>query len=335
MPVVPWSFAVTVILSTTLFLCPAGAVAKDPAPAAADRQAVVAVVNGQPITESRLKPVIEKADGVSAANKASTQLPGFRQKALAQVIDTELLFQAGRQLTIPDLEKKVTDEIHALKAGYAEIMKNKSEQEIADLALRQVTIREYLIKNDLADPQVPEAEVREFYEKNKHNFASTEDLVHVRHILVLTPEDATEEQKQAAREKIEQAARALAEGKDFGAVAQEYSEDAVAASGGDLGERKRGYMPPEFDAVAFTIEPGKPSDIIRTAFGYHIIDVVRRYPKGYIAPFEDVRDFFTTYLQKEFSRKKMADHLAMLREKATIEIREADNPVGGAAKGPN
>lgn len=329
-----WSFAITVALATTLLLCPAGARAEDPASVAAEGQAIVAVVNGQPIPESRLKPVIEKADSVGAANKASAQLPSFRQKALAQVIDTELLFQAGRKLTIPDLEKRVTEEIHSLKAGYPETMKNKSDDEISDLALRQVTIREYLIKNDLLDPRVADEEVRAFYEKNKHNFASAEEMVHVRHILVLIPEDATEEQKQAARGKIEQAAKALAEGKDFDAVAKEYSEDAVAASGGDLGERKRGYMPPEFDAVAFTIEPGKPSDIIQTAFGYHIIDVVRRYPKGYIAPFEDVRDFFTTYLQKEFSRKKMADHLAMLRENATIEIHEPGNPAGASAKSP-
>lgn len=334
MPFSSWSFALTLALSTTLVLCPAGSRGEDSGPLPDDGQAVVAVVNGQPIRENRVTPVIGKERGVKAAGEGARVVSPRRdavwEKALGQVIDTELLFQAGRQLGIPDLDRKVTAEIATLKTAHAAALEGKSDAEIAELALRQVTIREYLTKNDLLDPQVPEAEVRAFYEKNQHSYATSEELAHVRHILVQIPEEATEEQKGAARKKIEAAAGELAEGKAFEVVAREYSEDAVAATGGDLGEVKRGYMPPEFDAVAFAIDPGQPSDIVETQFGYHIVDVVRRYPKGYIAPFEDVKDFFGKFLKNELTRKKMADHLAMLRMNAKIEIPEAEATPKGA-----
>ncbi len=328
------NFTITVALSTILALCPAGVRAEAVTPATDPGQTIIAVVNGQPIRENRLTPVIEKNHGKGAANRPSAQLESFRRKALAQVIDTELLFQAGQQLAIPDLEKKVADAIAAFKTRYAEALKDKSDEEIADLALREVRIREYLIKNDLLNPKVPEAEARAFYEKNKRNFASPEDVVHVRHILVQVPKDATEDQKRAAREKIEKAGKALAAGEPFDVVAKTYSEDAVATAGGDIGERTRGFMPPEFDAVAFSIEPGKPSDIIQTKFGYHILEVVKRYPKGYIAPFEDLKDFLAKYLQNELTQKKMAEHLSMLRGKANIEIREPIKTMDAPPKEP-
>lgn len=314
------NFAICVGLATTLALCPTGIRAEATTPAADPGQTIVAEVNGRPIQENRLTAVIEKNNEKVATKQSPSQLNTMRQKALAQVIDTELLFQAGRQLTIPDLEERVTAEIDSLKTDHAEALKNKGDEEIADLALRQVCIREYLIKNDLLNPQVPEEEVRVFYEKNKHNFARPEERVHVRHILVQLPQDAAEEQELAARKKIEHAGKALAAGEPFDAVAKEYSEDAAAATGGDIGVQKRGFMPPEFDEVAFSIQPNKPSGIIRSPFGYHILEVLQRFPKGYIPPLEEVKDFFSKYLQETLAPQKMTEHLSMLREKSDIKI---------------
>ena len=82
------------MLYEVITLCPAGIRAEAVTPATDPGQTIIAVVNGQPIRESRLTPVIEKNQGKGAANQPSAQLESFRRKALAQVIDTELLFQA-------------------------------------------------------------------------------------------------------------------------------------------------------------------------------------------------------------------------------------------------
>ena len=41
--------------------------------------------------------------------------------------------------------------------------------------------------------------------------------------------------------------------------------------GGDLGSFSPGAMVPEFDAVAFDLEVGADSDVVPTAFGYHLL----------------------------------------------------------------
>ena len=60
---------------------------------------------------------------------------------------------------------------------------------------------------------------------------------------------------------------------------QRNSEDeASAKNGGDLDYFGRGRMVPEFDQVAFAMEPGQISDLVKTQFGYHIIKLVDKKP---------------------------------------------------------
>jgi len=54
-------------------------------------------------------------------------------------------------------------------------------------------------------------------------------------------------------------------------------------------------------------------------FGYHIIKVSEKTPGG-VAPYHEVRDFIKKFLQEDESKKKLAEHLAKLKEKAKIEI---------------
>jgi len=70
------------------------------------------------------------------------------------------------------------------------------------------------------------------------------EQIHARHILLAT------------REAAEQALADIQNGADFATVAKERSIDSdTAPNGGDLGWLPRGYMPPEFDAVAFSLQP--------------------------------------------------------------------------------
>ena len=142
----------------------------------------------------------------------------------------------------------------------------------------------------------------------------------MRHILRTVAADATPEEKEAARRKIEEARRLILEGRPFAEVAKEYSQCKSAQSGGDLGPREKGFMPPEFEAVAFSIEIGKLSDVIETKFGYHILEVIERTPEGTVSPYEQVRDFIGRFLQKEAAPKLINDHVRHLREAAKIEV---------------
>jgi parvulin-like peptidyl-prolyl isomerase len=96
---------------------------------------------------------------------------------------------------------------------------------------------------------------------------TTEEQVHVTHILVATEEEAQEVVKR------------LQAGEDFAALALELSTDTTnKETGGDLDWFGRGAMVAEFEAAAFSLEPGKVSDPVKTDFGYHIIEVLEKDP---------------------------------------------------------
>ncbi len=129
-----------------------------------------------------------------------------------------------------------------------------------------------------------------------------EQEVHARHILVESEDDA----KAVAEE--------LKKGADFAELAKKKSKDPGASDGGDLGFFTKEQMVPEFSAVAFTLDPGKVSDPVKSQFGWHIIKVEEKRSRQAPA-FEQVKAQIETYV----TRKAQADYVAKLRETAKVE----------------
>ncbi|NFV79814.1 peptidylprolyl isomerase [Magnetospirillum aberrantis] len=77
--------------------------------------------------------------------------------------------------------------------------------------------------------------------------------------------------KQEALDSINAMKAEIANGADFAELARQNSDCPSGEEGGDLGKFPRGAMVPEFDQAAFALEPGQVSDVIETAFGYHLI----------------------------------------------------------------
>ena len=140
-----------------------------------------------------------------------------------------------------------------------------------------------------------------------------EQEVHARHILVETEDDA-----KAVKAELEK-------GADFAELAKKKSKDPGASDGGDLGFFTQEQMVPEFSAVAFTLEPGKISDPVKSQFGWHIIKVEEKRSRQAPA-FEQVKGQIETYV----TRKAQADYVAKLRETAKVE--RMDKPAEPAAK---
>src|SRR5215831_11036254 len=131
---------------------------------------------------------------------------------------------------------------------------------------------------------------------------SGEQEVHARHILV-----ETEDEAKAVKAELDK-------GADFAELAKKKSKDPGASDGGDLGFFTKDQMVPEFSAVAFSLEPGKISDPVKSQFGWHIIKVEEKRNRK-PPEFDQVKGQIETYV----TRKAQAEYVGKLREAAKIE----------------
>jgi peptidyl-prolyl cis-trans isomerase D len=169
-------------------------------------------------------------------------------------------------------------------------------------------------------------EIRQAYEARRAEFDRPEQ-VRARHILVRIPEDGGEEAETRAEARAREILERIREGADFRDVALEVSEDPGSRpEGGDLGFFPRGRMVRAFEDVAFALEPGETSDVVRTVHGFHVIRVEERRPASVVS-FEEARE----QLARERARESLAREAARAKaEDLATAIREAKSLVEAA-----
>jgi peptidyl-prolyl cis-trans isomerase D len=151
----------------------------------------------------------------------------------------------------------------------------------------------------------------------------------VRHILIMAAKDADAKVDAAAKAKIEGLVDQISKGADFADLAKKNSEDPGSATrGGELGFFQRGDMVPEFEQAAFALKNvGDLSPIVRTSYGYHVLQLVAVEPAKTPA-FEQVRDIMTSELKTDLAMKAYTTQLETLK---TLTF-EQDDSLAPAAK---
>ncbi|MBI5556474.1 MAG: peptidylprolyl isomerase [Deltaproteobacteria bacterium] len=314
-------------------LLPLSATASDGMSQTEAAATVVATVNGVPVVESVLTAEVEKQLRKYAGfgmRQATAKLNAtLRKQVLDKIIDQELLRQASSTMAIKDGEEQASKKMAARQAGFKSPeafaryldAKKLTPEKILDEYRGQIQMDAYLAGHGLSNLEPSEEEIAAFYERAKENF-KREETVKANHILIAVGNNASMEEKSKARQEAEQVLAQLKEnGGQFPQLAALHSDCArTKDKGGDLGFIKRGFMPAEFDAVAFVLPEGELSGVVATRYGYHIIQVTGRQPGGGYVPLADVRDFISKYLQGEKMSKQIALHIAELRKKADIQV---------------
>ena len=193
---------------------------------------------------------------------------------------------------------------------------DKKVQDSEDFKKRLAFTRNRLLMDSLLASEGKAATndeaMKKVYEEASKQISGEEE-VHARHILV-----ETEDEAKAVKAELDK-------GGDFAELAKKKSKDPGASDGGDLGFFTKDQMVPEFSQVAFSLEPGKISDPVKSQFGWHIIKVEEKRKRK--APdFDQVKAQIETYV----TRKAQAEYVGKLRDSAKIE--RMDKPEETAAK---
>ena len=164
---------------------------------------------------------------------------------------------------------------------------------------------------------VSEGDLRRAYEANQDNFRLSE-RVKVRHILLKTT-DKPQDEIPKIMARAEDLLKQIRAGANFAELARKYSEDtASAAKGGDLDWVVRGQTVKAFEAAAFSLKPKQISNLIKTEYGFHILEVLER-EEARLKPLEEVKGQIT----QELKRQAVFDTMQRLADQCHDELSKA------------
>lgn len=145
--------------------------------------------------------------------------------------------------------------------------------------------------------KLSDREIKEYYDYNLDTFKIPKQVC-AAHILFRLKENASKEEEAKVRKRAEKVLKMAREGKDFATLAKTYSEGPTKAKGGDLGCFPKGNMVKPFEEAAFKLKKGEISGLVKTRFGYHIIQV-KDIKEARTKPLAEVRSQIVTILKKD------------------------------------
>jgi peptidyl-prolyl cis-trans isomerase C len=255
-----------------------------------EEEAVVALVNGRPITQKEFELRWKE---LSDATRARYEKEGGKRRFLDELVTRELLLQEAR---LRGLDQ--TDAVREKVRRYKE----------------QLLIDELLKDKLLADVELSKEELEAYYRQHAHELL---DPLKVHVWLMLLPN------VYAAKDLENQINR----GGNFAKFAQRYSiDEKTKTNGGSLGPYRKGLVPPEVDAVLHTLKPGVVSAPIKAEEGYYLVmttPLEREIIEADLATQERLRQ----ELLAEKRRKRFEEVIADIRAKATIRVGQASRPL--------
>jgi peptidyl-prolyl cis-trans isomerase SurA len=163
----------------------------------------------------------------------------------------------------------------------------------------------------LVNQRKPEAE-------QKQEQAAAVQQTHARHILLKVTPAQTEEE--ARKKLLDFKAKIQSKQANFEDIARQSSQDSYAAKGGDMGWVETGDIPAEFETAMNALKPGEISDVVKTPFGLHIIQVVER--KTQDTSKDKERATARQVLTERKRQEAMEDWARQVRDRAYVEFRE-------------
>ena len=281
-------------------------------PKSPDTDTVIAKSGDLVVTQGEIDEILErnrmcsmkmsggKSPELSPEQKRQQRMNAIRNLLVSKHVLSEAK-ASGLTATDAEIDEKF-ETVFKMYGGKEKFLKASGLEDISDEQLRKemvdTILREKYVEREVYSkiPEPTEADMREWYEKNKGKFG-TPEMVSARIITVKVAENASDEDVGKAKEGLTKLAERLKKGEAFEAVAKEASEDRWAPKGGEMGliRARQARLGEAFDKAAFAAEIGKVSDPIRTTEGFCLLEVTSRRPAEQKS-YEDAKDQIKNWL---------------------------------------
>jgi peptidyl-prolyl cis-trans isomerase SurA len=251
---------------------------------------VVAVVDDEIILESEVLQYMQYSMGTSAKldSLSPEQLNTLSSQVLDDLIAQKLLLTRAKtdsvSVTQKEVDRELDNRVRTLMdqvggqeklESYYGMPLSKIKRQFRPL-VEETLLIERMRRQHMANIRVTRSEVVDFWEAIKDSVPPLRDAIRLAHILL--QDRISESSIQSAIAKANEARQEILDGKiTFEEYASRYSEDpGSAANGGKLGTTNRGDLVPEFEEVAYALEPGSISEPVVSPFGVHLIRLNER-----------------------------------------------------------
>ena len=293
---------------------------------------VVAVVNNDCIALSelneRIEPFLRKLREANYPPETERQMAfQLRKDVLDRMIDEKLTAQEAEKAKVKVNDSEVDAQIERIKSQHFltdEDLRNSLAEEGLTLEEYRERLRAQILQATLVNIEVKskvaitDKDIQEYYEEHKDSFEETRKY-HLRTILIKVPVSAGSEDKEKARAMMESIVRALYSGAPFDELARQYSEDASAADGGDLGEFIFSELSDEVQDAVRDLSKGDISHILEAPEGYRIL-MVQDIEKKPGKSVEEAKAEIQEKLYQEVVEKEYEAWLKRLRDRSDVKI---------------
>jgi peptidyl-prolyl cis-trans isomerase SurA len=245
---------------------------------------IVAVVDNEIITESELD---FQTNLLASRYGVSPDSPQLKKQTLNSMIEEKLAYAQANldsiEVTDEEVDKRIDYQIQLFIQQYGSKERveqvygmsiEKIKHELRDDVRKNLMVQKLREKN-FGKVEATRRDVEEFFDKYKDSLGVIPEKVDIAHIFRLPK--TSSEAKEKAREFAQSILDSIKNGADFAEMAKKYSEDPGSAKeGGDLGFVKRGVFYPEFESVAFALQPGELSGVVESPVGFHIIQLIEK-----------------------------------------------------------
>jgi|GEM_PF-3647998 len=256
----------------------------------------------------------------------------YRSEVLNQLIDFELLHQETikKKISIPNeyVEKVVEENIKRFggKDRLINALKNsRMTFQQFEKRIESIQMVRQLLQQIEKESEPPTEETEKHYNDNKARYLRPESI-HIFHVVVKVDPAANEEEWKKKKEYAESILKEIYDGKDFGHVAYEKSEDSYKFKSGDMGFVHRGQFEfKDIEDAAFALKEGEMSEVLKSIHGFHILKAGEKMPAQQLT-FDEMKDSIRKDLmQKKFTEKRSAV-IERLKKEIPVVIYEAQVP---------
>lgn len=283
-PGIVWASLTLLVSSLAFAQSPAaGAPAAQSAASVRALDYIVAVVNAEPITNQDVRARLQRlagrsAPGVSAADLAARVLEGL----IVERAQVQLALDTGIRIDDAVVDQAVADVARQNQISVEQLRRQLAAEGIGFERYRR-DLRDEILISRLRDREVEsrvrvtEQEVdRHLVERQAAAAKAEPTQINLAQILVAVPENATPQEEQRLRDRVEELRRQLSAGTDFQQLARQVSDAPDKVNGGQLGLRSPDRYPPLFVDAVRSLQVGQIAGPIRSGAGFHLLAVLER-----------------------------------------------------------